>query len=69
MADKELISVLSRPQSRLLDGIRRRVLVWHSAGLTGVIEKNQIAYVTLLMLREIGFIPNRGNCRVAQNAN
>jgi len=45
------------------------MLGWHSEGLTGVTKKDQIAYVILLTLREIGFIPNRRNCGEAGNAN
>lgn len=50
----------SRPQSRLLDGSLRRAPARHSAGMTGVIKKDHIAYMILLMLREIGFILDRG---------
>jgi hypothetical protein len=41
----------------------------HTAGSTGVVKKDHIAYMILLMLREIGFILNRGNCRMARDAN
>jgi hypothetical protein len=37
--------------------------------LKGVIEKSHIAYMILLILRQFGFIPNRGNGSIAGNAN
>jgi hypothetical protein len=58
-----------REIAECLPRLVRGVVVWRWAGLKGVIEKSHIAYMILLILRQFGFIPNRGNGSIAGNAN